>query len=89
MENEIIMNEEVMEDVIEPAVETAESYCHRAAKSSRGLTTVGVVCAIGAIAAGVVIFMKRRKKKAETDNAAPSADAPYIIDVEDDDEQND
>ncbi|MCM1525383.1 MAG: hypothetical protein NC120_13105 [Ruminococcus sp.] len=89
MENQIIMNEEIMEDVIEPAVEIAESCCQVNAKRSNVWKAVGITGIIGcAVAGAVYLYIRKRKNKAK-DEAVRAADAPYVIVEDDGDEEED
>ncbi len=84
MENEIIMNEmneEVIDEVVVPAVEAAETYCSHSSKSKL-VPILGVTALIGAIAAGVVFYRKRRRK---SNSGEPATQFNCVIDLDEND----
>lgn len=88
MENEIIMNEineEVIDEVVVPAVEAAETYCSHSGKSKL-VPILGAAALIGVIAAGVIIY-KRRHRMSNGDE--PEVQTADIVDDNADDEDED
>lgn len=93
MENEIIMNnvsEEVIDEVVVPAVETAEVCC--SAKGRSKLMPVLGAALIGVIAAGAIICWRKHRKSMGSESAAQDTNDSYDFDdydAEDDDEDKD
>lgn len=95
MENEIIMNnvsEEVIDEVVVPAVETAEVCCSTKGRSK--LMPVLGAALIGVIAAGAIICWRKHRKSMGSKSAAQDTNDSYgydfdDYDAEDDDEDKD
>lgn len=93
MENEIItssVNEEVIDEVVVPAVETAEVCC--SAKVRSKLMPVLGAALIGVIAAGAIICWRKHRKSMGGESAAQNTNDSYDFDdydAEDDEEDKD